>query len=297
MKGKEYWRWQILSNVVMTILTLLAVVPFVLLIIASFTENNWATVNGFSFLPGKWSLEAYTYISASWSTIGRGYLMTILVAAVGTCMSLAVTSTFAYALAKQDLPFGKLLNFILVFSMLFNGGIVASYYTWNNVFHVRDTVWALILPNLMMGAFNVILVKNYYMFSVPASLVEAARIDGAGEMKIFATIVVPLSKPILATIGLMTALAYWNDWTNGLYYLTLRNGSKYYTIQLILNQMNENIQYLATNASKLGVTVGSLPSTTVRMAIAVVGILPILIIYPSLQKYFVKGITMGAVKE
>ena len=150
----------------------------------------------------------------------------------------------------------------------------------------------------MMNAFNVILVKNYFRNSIPPSLVEAARIDGAGEIRIFRTIILPLSVPILATIGLMTGLIYWNDWNNGLYYLSQRQGSQYYTIQLLLNQINENVQFLAQNASQMaGVQVGSLPTTTVRMAIAVIGILPVLIVYPFLQKYFVKGITLGAVKE
>ena len=127
---------------------------------------------------------------------------------------------------------------------------------------------------------------------------EAARIDGAGEITIFVKIVLPLSAPILATIGLMTGLNYWNDWNNGLYYLSAREGSKYYTIQLLLNQINDNVQFLANNASKMsGIQVGSLPTTTVRMAIAVIGILPVLVVYPFLQKYFVKGITLGAVKE
>ncbi|MFR6470441.1 MAG: carbohydrate ABC transporter permease, partial [Lachnospiraceae bacterium] len=175
---------------------------------------------------------------------------------------------------------------------------VASYYTWSQIFHIRNTLWALIFPGLMMNAFNVILVKNYFKFSVPASLIEAARIDGAGEIKIFFRIVLPLSTPILATIGLMTGLIYWNDWNNGLYYLSQREGGTYYTIQILLNQINENVQFLAKNASQMGITsVGSLPTTTVRMAIAVIGILPVLIVYPFLQKYFVKGITMGAVKE
>jgi putative aldouronate transport system permease protein len=157
---------------------------------------------------------------------------------------------------------------------------------------------ALIFPNLLMNAFNIILVKNYYNSSVPDSLKEAARIDGAGEFRIFYNIVFPLSKPIIATIGLMTAISYWNDWTNGLYYLTERNGSQYYTIQIVLNTVNENINFLASHAGEMGgISVASIPSTTVRMAIAVVGVLPILLIYPFFQKYFVKGITMGGVKE
>lgn len=298
MKTREYIKWQILSNGIMMVFTIAAVLPFVLLIIASFTDNNWATINGFSFLPSKWSLDAYRYISGSNSVIGKAYFTTVIVAACGTALSMAITAMFAYALSNRDLPGVGLLNVMCMITMLFSGGIVASYFCWNQIFHIRDTIFALILPGLMMNAFNVILIKNYYLFSIPESLKEAARIDGAGEIKLFASVIIPLSKPILATIGLMTGLMYWNDWTNGLYFLTQRNGSKYYTIQILMNQMNENVSYLSQNASKFsGVDVGSLPSTTIRMAIAVIGILPILIIYPFLQKYFVKGITMGAVKE
>lgn len=298
MKSKENLRWQIISHTVMLFFTIASLLPFVLLLIASFTDNKWATIHGFSFFPGKFSLQAYQYILGSYATIGRAYLMTFLVTAIGTALSMAVSSMFAYTLSDKELPGVKLLNFMCIFTMLFNGGIVSSYYCWNQFFHVRDTIWALILPGLLMNTFTVILIKNYFTFSIPGTLKEAARIDGAGEIKIFINIILPLSRPILATIGLMTGLVYWNDWTNGLYYLTQRKGSQYYTIQLILNQINENINYLMQNASKVGgISIGSLPSTTMRMAIAVVGVLPILVVYPYLQKYFVKGITMGAVKE
>ena len=143
------------------------------------------------------------------------------------------------------------------------------------------------------------MMRTYFTTNIPDAVIEAARIDGAGEIRIFAKIVLPLSLPILATIGLMTAIAYWNDWTNGLYYLTDRGGSHLFTIQLVLNKINENINFLAQNASALGggVDVSSLPATTARMAIAVVGILPILIAYPFFQRFFVKGIMLGGVKE
>ena len=157
------------------------------------------------------------------------------------------------------------------------------------------SMWGLVLPNLFLNAFNVILVKNYYLTSVPDSLIEAARIDGSGEFRIFARIVFPLSTPIIATIGLMTGIMYWNDWTNGLYYLTARGGSQYYTIQLVLNQINQSISFLAQNSGSV-TQAASLPTTTARMAIAVVGVIPILVAYPFFQKFFAKGITMGAVK-
>lgn len=297
MKNSDERHWLLAANIVLIIFSILVIVPFILLIIASFTDNKWAAVNGFTFFPKKWSLEAYRYISGQWSTIGRGYLMTILVTVVGTFLCIMVTSMYAWGLSDEKLPGSKILNFLTVFTMLFSGGIVASYYTWTNVFHIRDTVWALILPNILMNAFNVILVKNYYKFSIPSELVEAAKIDGASEIKTFWKIVFPLSVPIIVTIGMMTGLMYWNDWTNGLYYLTERGGSQYYTVQIILNQINTNLQFLSQNASSAGaINVGELPSTTVRMAIAIVGILPVLIIYPFCQKFLVKGITLGGVK-
>lgn len=293
---KESAVWQAAAHAIMIFGSLLALLPFILLVIASFTDNQTALVDGYSFFPKKWSLEAYEYIAREWVTVGRAYLMTIVVTVAGTALSLALTSTFAFAVSNDRLPGHKLLMFLSIFTMLFNGGIVASYYVYSNIFHIKDTVFALIVPNLLMTPFNVVLVKNYYKNSISPSILEAARIDGASVFQVFHKIVLPLSVPILATVGLMTAIAYWNDWTNGLYYLTERNGVKLYTIQLVLNKINENINFLANN-SELAAKAASLPSTTMRMAIAVVGVLPIIIAYPFFQKYFVKGITLGGVKE
>jgi len=166
---------------------------------------------------------------------------------------------------------------------------------YTRVFHVKNTIWGLLLPNLLMSAFMIMLVRNYYEHSIPEELYESARIDGAGEFYIFFKIVQPLSKPILATVGLMTGIAYWNDWQNGLYYLTKDQSAHLYTIQNILNEINTNIAFLAsTNVG--GFNTADLPTTTARMAIAVIGILPILVLYPFFQKYFAKGLVMGAVK-
>ena len=289
---------QFIAHAVMITLSLLVIIPFFLMFSASFTDNDWAVANGFAFIPGKWSLDAYRYIANQSQMIGNAYFMTILVTAIGTAMSLFVSTLFAYAISQDDIPVMKVFSFMLIFTMLFNGGVVAMYYTYTNIFHVRDTIWALIFPNLMMSAFNVLLIRNYYKHSIPPSLVEAAYLDGAGEFRIFLYIIVPLSKPIIATIALMTGLAYWNDWQNGLYFLTPRNGSKYYTIQIILNNINENIRLLQQSQNMIsGLTNIRLPSTTIRMAIAIVGILPILVIYPFFQKYFIKCITLGGVKE
>ena len=294
---KESTIWQVVAHMVMIIGSLLALLPFVLLVIASFTDNQTALVNGYSFTPEKWSLAAYEYIAAQWSTIGRAYLMTILVTVIGTVLSLVITSTFAFAVSNDKLPGHKVLMFLCIFTMLFNGGIVASYYIYSNIFHIRDTIWALIVPTLLMSPFNVVLVKNYFTNSISPRILEAAQIDGASVFAVFLKIVIPLSVPILATVGLMTAIAYWNDWTNGLYYLTEMNGADLFTIQIVLNKINENINFLANNSELAATAASQLPSTTMRMAIAVIGILPIIIAYPFFQRYFVKGITLGGVKE
>lgn len=291
---------QLVAHVICAIFTLCALLPFILLVVASFTDNAWANSNGFTFLPAEWSLEAYRYIVEQWDTIGHAYLMTLLVTAVGTGASLAISTLFAYGISKQEIPGMKIISFLLIFTMLFNGGLVATYYSYIKFWHIKNTIWALIVPNLLMNAFNIILIRNYFTNSIPVSLEEAARIDGANEFKIFGKIILPLSKPIIATVGLMSGLAYWNDWMNGLYYLSNRGGSNYYTIQIVLDNINNDITALAQSATSsafAGVTVADLPTTTIRMAIAVIGILPILVLYPFFQRYFVKGITMGGVKE
>ena len=299
LKTKEYRITQTVAHIVCMIFFACALLPFLLMVIASFTDNAWAGRYGFTFFPAEWSTSAYRYIVVKWNLIGRAYLMTLLVTAAGTSISLVITTLFAYGISKSRIPGMKFVSFLLIFTMLFNGGIVSTYYCYVKFWQVKDTIWALILPNMLMNAFSVILVRNYFVTSIPASLEEAARIDGAGSFRIFARIVIPLSKPIVATIGLMTGLGYWNDWMNGLYYLSKRNGAKYNTIQITLNNINDDLRAL-TAARELNSGVGAsvdVPGVTIRMAIAVVGILPILILYPFFQRYFVKGITLGGVKE
>ena len=286
--------WKITANIVMILCSFLALAPFVLLIIASFTDETVALMNGYSYLPEKWSLSAYEYIVSQASMLGRAYLMTILVTAIGTSVGVIITALLGYMLSNRNLPGRSFLNLYVVFTMLFNGGLVPTYIMYVKTFAVNNTIFGLIVPNLLMSAFLVMLVRNYFENSIPQDLYEAARIDGASEFQTFFRVALPLSTPILATIGMMMGIAYWNDWQNGLYYLN-DAGKNLYTIQNILNNINDNIAFLASNATS-GVNLADLPTTTVRMAIAVVGILPILVLYPFFQKYFAKGITMGAVK-
>lgn len=292
MVSKDRKRWSIAGNIVMALLSFTALMPFLLLIISSLTDENTALKYGYSYFPRKWSLAAYQYLISQGGMILRAYGITILTTVVGTVLCLIITSMLAYMLTKEGLPGVKIFNFLIVFTMLFNGGLVPTYVIYSSIFHIKNTFFALVVPGLLMNAFNVILVKNYFKTSIPGEILEAARIDGAGEATILFRIVIPLSKPILATIGMMAALAYWNDWQNGLYYL---NDSKWYSIQLILNQINSSVQYLARNAGS-SAQMAALPSTTARMAIAVIGILPLLIIYPFFQDSFAKGLVVGGVK-
>ena len=287
--------WNISANIVMVLLSFLALAPFVLLIIASLTDENVAMTYGYSYFPQKWSISAYQYIANQSARLGRAYLMTIIVTAVGTGVGVMITALLGYMLSNKDLPGREWLNLYVVFTMLFNGGLVPTYIMYVKTFAIKNTIFGLIVPNLLCSAFLVMLVRNYFENSIPRDLYEAARIDGASEFQTFFRVALPLSTPILATIGLMMGLAYWNDWQNGLYYLSDQSANLK-TIQNILNDINTNIAYLASNSNASGVNVASLPTQTARMAIAVVGILPILVIYPFFQKYFAKGITMGAVK-
>lgn len=286
-------RMRLIAHVVLLIMSFCALFPFLLLVSASFTEEQSAIKDGFNIIPKVFGLGAYQYLMNQAAVIFRAYGITIFVAIAGTLISIAITAMLGYGLIKKVRGI-KIINFFVVFTMLFNGGLVPTYFIYSKYFHISNSIWALIVPSLLMNAFNVMLAKNYFNSSIPDSLVESAKLDGAGEIVVFLRIVIPLSKPILATIGLMTALSYWNDWQNGLYYL---EDSSLYSIQNVLNAINNNITFLSQMSNTgLSVSTGSIPTVTARMAIAVIGILPMVCAFPFFQKYFVKGITLGAVK-
>lgn len=281
------------ATIILTFLVIVTLLPIVLLVIASFTKEQVLIQNGYTFFPKALSLDAYYYMVKQGAVIVRSYGVSFLVTILGTVMSVAVTTTLAYPMARKSFRYKNVLSFFVFFTMLFNGGIVPSYIMWSRFFHIKNTLWALIIPNYMVTAFNVILVKNFYQNNVPDALVEAAQIDGARELKTFYRIMFPLSRPVVATISLFTGLCYWNDWTNGLYYV---DNEKLFSIQLLLMKIMNNIQALKANTALMGTGTVELPGTSVRMAMAFVGILPILIVYPFVQKYLVEGVVIGAVK-
>lgn len=275
---------------------LTVIIPFLLVFMSSITEENELIRNGYRFWPGKFSFAAYEYIFRSSTALVRAYGISLLITVVGTILGLSIVTLYAYPLSRPEFKSQNLFTFIAFFTMLFNGGLVSSYLTWTRLLNVKNSIAALIFPFLLMNAFNVILMKNYFKANIPSELIEAARIDGAGEFGIFFRIVLPLSAPILATVGLFVAISYWNDWMNGLYFITKR--TDLFSLQNYLNRMLTDIQFLNSSANKVSqYTQGvKMPATSIKMALAVVGVVPIMVLYPFFQRYFVKGITIGAVK-
>lgn len=293
--SKKQKVYNVIIHIVLILMALFMIMPFVLLFLCSVTEENTLILNGYSFFPAKFSLDAYTYIINSGSKIVRAYGMTFAITIVGTLVNTIISSLLAYGLSLSNLPGRKVLSFFVFFTMLFNGGLVPTYLMYTSYFHISDTFFAMVVPSFLMSAMNVIMMRTFFQNSIPTALYEACKIDGGGHLLIYRTIVIPLGKPILVSMGLFSALAYWNDWTNGLYYIS--NRQDLWGIQNLLNQMISNIQYLSTNSqAAANVDMSNFPSTAVRMAIAFVGILPILVVFPFLQKYFAKGIAVGAVK-
>ena len=287
--------FRILCHVVLFTVSLIVIIPFLLLISSSFTEEQTLISQGYSVFPRELSFEAYKYLFAGAGNIFRAYGITFFVTVIGTAAGLIMTVMLGYALSVEDLPYRKVISFLVFFTMLFNGGLVPTYMMYTNIFHIKNTIWALIVPSLMVNAFFVIIARSYFATSIPKDVIEAARIDGYGEIRIFFKVVLPMSLPILATLVLMIGLGYWNNWTNGLYYITDQN---FYSVQQLLTEMVRNMQALQGGevANMDPSVIQNLPSTSLRMATAGVRVIPILLIYPIFHKYFVKGIAIGAVK-
>lgn len=283
---------EIAAYFILSIVVLLVTVPIILLIISSFTEENALLLNGYTLFPKRFSLDAYRYILQKAGTIFKCYGNSIIYTTIGTCAHLLICSMLAFALSLSKLPGVRIFSFFVFFTVIFNGGFVPSYLMWTGIFHIKNTIWAQLIPTLLVNAMSVLMMKTFFITSIPSALIEAAQIDGAGYFKIFRIIIFPLGKPILAVMGLFSGLAYWNDWTNGLYYVT---NTKLYNIQNYLYRLIADTQFLLSN-SEGGGAAQTLPATGVKMAIASIAFLPIFCCFPFISKYFQRGITLGAVK-
>lgn len=282
-------------HIVLILLTAVCVIPLLLVVGISFTDEQSLMSNGYNLLPKVFSLDAYKYVFTGAASVGQAYLVTIVVTVVGTAGHLLFMSMLAYGLTREEVTARNKLSFFVYLPVLFNAGLVPTYMLFTRTLHLKNTIWVLILISIASST-NVLILKNFFS-TIPKSLIESARIDGSSEFRTFFTIVLPLSKPSLASIGLFVAIAYWNDWlTCSLYIET----PKLQTLQYLLQSLMNNIAYLQANAgasASMEAAIASLPSESARMATCVLAVGPIILLYPFLQKYFEKGLTIGAVKE
>lgn len=281
----------IIAYVVVLLMALICLLPFVMLVSGSFTAEEVIRFEGFGLLPKQFSLEAYKIVFKTPEKIIRAYGVSILITVVGVVVGLFITTITAYVLSRKDFKYRNKLSFFFYFTTLFNGGMVSTYIFYIQYLHLKDNLLALILPPM----FNVfyLLIMRTFCSSVPTALIESAKLDGAGEYRTFFSIVLPLLKSGMATIGLFLALGYWNDWYNAMLYMS---SEEKYPLQYMLYSIQQQTQALAQIASKAGIQVANLPSNSLKLAMAVVATGPIVIVYPFVQKYFVKGITIGSVK-
>lgn len=286
--------FQVAAHMIFLILCALIIFPILLLVTSSVTPEAEIIKTGYALFPKNIDWTAYQFIFGEGSVF-RSYFITISATLFGTVLSVVITTMVSYTLTVPGLPGKGILGFYIMFTMLFSGGLVPSYMMWSSIFHIKNTFAALIFPSLLCSAFHVMITRTYFANNIPKEILESGRIDGMGEFGIFFRLVLPLSKPILATIGFMKALQYWNDWTNSLYYIT---DKKLVGIQALLNNMLTNAQYLAQSMdpSTIAADSGNIPTLAMRMAIAVVGMIPMIILYPFFQKYYLEGLTIGAVK-
>ena len=284
----------LLLHIIFSIMALCCILPIVLVIIVSFSSQQSIFLRGYTFFPAEFSTEAYRYFFKLGDQIIRSYGITLFVSVFGTLFSLAVMSPFAYVLSRPDYPYRKYFTVALLIIMMFNGGIVPSYIINTRYLHLGNSIGALIFP-MALNPFYIIILRTFFK-TIPFEIIEAARIDGMPEPVIFTKIMLPLSKPALATIGMFTVIDYWNEWFLGMLYIT---DIKKYPIQTLLQSMQNSLRALSEaslNALEYQDLLKSAPADNGRMALTVLVIIPILLAYPFFQRFFVKGLTIGSIK-
>ncbi|OCT12332.1 sugar ABC transporter permease [Paenibacillus pectinilyticus] len=284
-----------LIHVFFTIVCVFMIIPFILVIAVSLTSEHSLIEYGYRFIPKEISLEAYRIVLKSPDIWLRSYVVTICITVIGTVLSLLLTAMTAYPMSRRDFRYHRPITFYIAFTLLFNGGTIPFYILMTQYLHLKNSALALIIP-LLMNPFNIIIMKSFFD-KISMEIIESAKIDGSSEFRIFLRIVMPLSTPALATLGLFISFAYWNDWFNALLFI---DNDKYVPLQLLLVRILSQIEFLANSplaeaASKL--QFANFPTLSVRMAMAMIAGGPMMVLFPFFQKYFVKGITVGSLKS
>jgi len=282
-------------NVLFAVLAAVAIIPVIFVFIISISSEESIRLAGYSFIPQSLSASAYKFLWNERGTILGALWISVLVTVTGTALGVALTTMMGYVLSRPNFKLKGFYTWVIFIPMIFNGGMVASYVVNANILGLKNSILALILP-LAVSSFNIIVCKTFFKSTIPDSIIESAKIDGASQLRIFTTIVLPISTPVLATIALFLTFGYWNDWFQSSLYIS---DAKLISLQALLNNMMKSLDYLANNPSA-GLSLqqyrNSMPSESVRMAIAVVIVIPIACVYPFFQRYFISGLTIGAVK-
>ena len=276
------------------VIAAICVLPVIFVIMISITSEKSIGVYGYSFFPKAFSLASYQYVWNMRSLVGRSILNSVGITVVGTCLGVILTATMGYSLSRRTYKFRNFFTWFIFIPMLFRGGTLASYVVNTQVMHLKDTYWALILP-ICCSTFNIIIMRTFFTTTVPDEMIESGKIDGASQLRIFVQLVLPICLPAIATIALFLTFAYWNEWYNASIYLSTSR-SDLFPLQFVLVSIEQKIQFLINNANYVGADAQDLPSETMRMAIVVIAVVPIMFSYPFFQKYYISGLTVGAVK-
>ncbi|MBW7455320.1 carbohydrate ABC transporter permease [Paenibacillus sepulcri] len=280
-------------NLFFIILSLLMIIPFILVISVSLSSEAFLTKSGYHFIPDSFTLSAYRYIFKVPDIIIRAYGITALVTLIGTAAGLLITSMIAYSISRPDYKYKNATSFYVFFTMLFSGGLVPFYILMTQYLHTKDTLWALVLPGLL-NAWNVMVLKGF-LSKIPMEIIESAKMDGAREWRIFFTIIMPLSTPALATMGLLIAFNYWNEWFQALLFI---DNPDLVPLQLLLVRMLNSMEVITQNLDKFGIglDMNQFPTMSARMAMVVMAAGPMMLVFPFFQRYFVQGLTVGSLK-
>jgi putative aldouronate transport system permease protein len=287
----------VVFNLLLIMLAAFCLIPLFLVVSISLSSEESIRNFGYRLIPQEFSLKGYSYLLQQRSVIFRSLVMSVQVTCLGTALGVLLTSSMGYVLSRAEYKLHKFFTWFIFIPMIFNGGLVSTYFVVSQFLGFRNTIWALIMP-LCVTSFNVIVCRTFFRTTIPDSVVESATIDGAGQLTIYFRIVLPLSLPVLATIGLFLSFAYWNDWFQSMLYI---DNTRFLTLQAYLNRLLQDINFLASDAAVMlggsrAELIASMPKEAARMAIVVIAVAPIACVYPFFQRYFISGLTIGAVK-
>jgi putative aldouronate transport system permease protein len=285
----------LIIHLIFIMITLSMLIPFAIVIIISLSDEQSILHNGFRLIPDNFTFLSYLYFLKSPETILRAYGVTITVSAIGTFLSLILTSTMGYTLSRKDYGLHRITSFYVFFTMLFSGGLVPFYILITQGLHLKDTIWAMIIPGLL-SPFYVLIMKGF-MAKIPHEIIESAKMEGASEWRIYGQLILPLSKPALATLGLFILFNYWNEWFNALLFI---NNENLVPLQLLLVRTMNSLDFITSRpeflSAGISIDMSVFPKTSAKFAVAVLSAGPMLLVFPFFQRFFVQGLTIGAIK-